>query len=1163
MTSGLPKAALTVLAVVGVPIGCIATVPTLRDHPLLTLALTFAYELGVLLAGFASAVLTQLRSRWSARAADAFDGAVQRLVSPYTRFYLRYVAAETRYVDLKGVTTKAEFTLEMKDIYVRLALNADPAVQPSTNPVGYRPGRTTNGADIWAWLRDGGRETGSVIAILAPPGRGKTTLLRHIAFVTASSGRVAAKLKAPRKIPIIVYLRDHKDWTFSTPRDLVDLIERTLPSIGGRPRPPQWVERNLRRGRFLLLLDGLDEIADSATRRAMTSWLETQASAQTDNLLMITSRPFGYRDNEITGATVLKVQAFSPDQIDAFITQWYSATSIRSYGGDNKSSRIAAARGATELSSRLDQTRALHDLASNPLLLTMIATVHHYRDALPGSRAELYREICDVFLGKRHEARGVALDMPTASKKMVLQELAYAMMRLGIGDISTADAAELVRPALTRVTIRVSPVDFLRRVEESSGLLLERERDLLTFAHLTLQEFLAAEYIRENNLGHELIEAVQQDWWHETALLYAANADATDIVVACLRAEGERQAELLALAVQCVEEARELSPEARSVVEQRLNPPDLRANPASRRNAARARLLLRAARERRVSRGLYTGPPVTWLEYQHFLDSIEDCRIPDHWVDSVFPEGAEDEPAAGMRHDDARAFCAWLTAELESEHTFRLPSTSELDDILAEVTSPEAYWSTDTFDVRGDDIASRLFRTYSEQRQHVPYPRTTYERWRADFTEIANDDVRQLAELAGSVPASISVPGGGQLDRTLVGDTALVGRMLATGPLPSSCDLHQIMGTVADVAAVANEYAGIVVPGDPAENTSRDLTRIGAELARATRHVFDRTAYRTRCDPRSRQDRRIIRIMVLAMTTLASELHQRLGGDTIANPSDIRRRLDPVREDDRRLIGVIAMALLQNYQHALYGQLIVHEARIVGATPPRESLRYIRVSQTESDTTSVWADVAPDLTIPRWHRLKPVADRIAAFALLLLLAPLLFVMAIVVMADSKGPAFYVQRRCGRYGKIFPLIKFRSMVVSADELKADLINHNEGSGLLFKMRRDPRVTRVGGFLRRYSLDELPQLFNVLAGHMSIVGPRPPLPEEIPHYDQRAARRLLLKPGLTGLWQVTGRSDLPWEEAIRLDLLYLEDASLALDLVIIAKTFTAVLRGQGAY
>jgi lipopolysaccharide/colanic/teichoic acid biosynthesis glycosyltransferase len=138
-----------------------------------------------------------------------------------------------------------------------------------------------------------------------------------------------------------------------------------------------------------------------------------------------------------------------------------------------------------------------------------------------------------------------------------------------------------------------------------------------------------------------------------------------------------------------------------------------------------------------------------------------------------------------------------------------------------------------------------------------------------------------------------------------------------------------------------------------------------------------------------------------------------------------------------------------------------------------------------------------------------------------------------------------------------------MVPDADRIRQQLEQDNEGSGPLFKLKRDPRVTRVGGLLRRYSLDELPQLFNVLGGRMSLVGPRPPLPEETKKYAPDARRRLLVKPGLTGLWQVSGRSDLTWAESIRLDLRYVEDWSLALDLLILWKTFRAVVAGQGAY
>ncbi|MGB3438092.1 MAG: sugar transferase [Actinophytocola sp.] len=194
---------------------------------------------------------------------------------------------------------------------------------------------------------------------------------------------------------------------------------------------------------------------------------------------------------------------------------------------------------------------------------------------------------------------------------------------------------------------------------------------------------------------------------------------------------------------------------------------------------------------------------------------------------------------------------------------------------------------------------------------------------------------------------------------------------------------------------------------------------------------------------------------------------------------------------------------------------------------------------------------------------KGVVDRIGAFALLTVGVPVMLIASLAILIDSRGGVFYRQRRVGKGGEEFTILKFRTMVRNADRVKKDLEAANEGAGVLFKMRRDPRVTRVGALLRRYSIDELPQLFNVLTGDMSLVGPRPPLPEESARYEADVRRRLLVKPGLTGLWQVSGRSDLPWEEAVRLDLRYVEDWSLALDAMILWKTFRAVLGGQGAY
>jgi exopolysaccharide biosynthesis polyprenyl glycosylphosphotransferase len=195
--------------------------------------------------------------------------------------------------------------------------------------------------------------------------------------------------------------------------------------------------------------------------------------------------------------------------------------------------------------------------------------------------------------------------------------------------------------------------------------------------------------------------------------------------------------------------------------------------------------------------------------------------------------------------------------------------------------------------------------------------------------------------------------------------------------------------------------------------------------------------------------------------------------------------------------------------------------------------------------------------------LKAVFDKMVALTAVILLAPLFAVIMLAIRLGDHGPVFFRQTRVGKDGHTFAVWKFRTMVVDAEARKAELTAQNEADGALFKMRQDPRVTKAGSRLRRSSLDELPQLFNVLVGDMSLVGPRPPLPAEAAKYGDHMRRRLVVKPGITGLWQVNGRSDLTWDEAVRLDLRYVENWSLALDLQILWKTWSAVIRGHGAY
>ena len=203
----------------------------------------------------------------------------------------------------------------------------------------------------------------------------------------------------------------------------------------------------------------------------------------------------------------------------------------------------------------------------------------------------------------------------------------------------------------------------------------------------------------------------------------------------------------------------------------------------------------------------------------------------------------------------------------------------------------------------------------------------------------------------------------------------------------------------------------------------------------------------------------------------------------------------------------------------------------------------------------------PSLTGPK-RALKRTGDLFVAIPLVILLFPVYLLIAVAIKFDSLGRALYVSDRVGRSGETFRCVKFRSMHVGADRLRSDVIGDLDDD-VADRYRDDPRVTRVGRVLRRWSLDELPQLFNVISGSMSLVGPRPMLPDELELLGDAEHRRHLTKPGMTGLWQISGRKQVSWEDRMRLDLHYIETWSIALDIVILAKTAKAVISGQGAY
>ena len=221
------------------------------------------------------------------------------------------------------------------------------------------------------------------------------------------------------------------------------------------------------------------------------------------------------------------------------------------------------------------------------------------------------------------------------------------------------------------------------------------------------------------------------------------------------------------------------------------------------------------------------------------------------------------------------------------------------------------------------------------------------------------------------------------------------------------------------------------------------------------------------------------------------------------------------------------------------------------------------INMTKEDNEQVQADSQKVKGRPLYHGIKRVFDIVASAIALVLLSPLFLFLAIKIHGEDGGPVFYSQIRIGKNEKPFRIYKFRSMVVNADQLKKKLLTQNEVEGAMFKMHDDPRVTKIGKFIRAHSLDELPQLWNVLKGDMSLIGPRPPLPDEVAEYDDWDKQRLLVKPGCSGLWQATSRNEADFKGMVLLDIEYINKSSLLFDLKLILMTIKVIIHPNGIY
>lgn len=581
--------------------------------------------------------------------------------------YRQRLAASTAPLETIGLATQSEYVLRAEQVVVDVRLYPRPVHETLQAGLVAAPAMPDKGAPLAHFI-----DRGRVLVLLGGPGTGKTTLLRNVTHSLCS--RPFFSLRR-RPLPILLYVRDHVTSILS--EDPPDLHELTISStpLDGSISSDQ-VRASLQRGRCTVMLDGLDEVPDEEDRRKVTHWIEKQIAASPENAFIVTSRPRGYISNPLSHAEVLQLLRFNGDQISLFIHRWYEAINRRTYGSDDAFIQELAVKNADDLLSRIRLQSDLYELASNPLLLTMIATVHRYRGALPGSRAMLYAEMCDVLLFRRQEAKNLRTltELSGPKKKYVIQQLALHMMRYRLRDISADAAAAVVRESLVRASGRtVSPADFLVDVS-ASGLLVERESGMYAFAHLTLQEYLAAQTIHDSaTVRSVLLEELGDPWWRETTLLWATMSDASPVVAACLSV-GTVSA--LALAFDCADIAQELDPALRDRLEELLDPEhEGLPEDAGRRRLVSGVAAARAFRERIMldeAAYLCLRPVDRYLFALFLLDAARaDQQI------SGFLRSRQ-EPASGLRSGDILPFVGWLNSLIDDGAEYRLPTGREL-----------------------------------------------------------------------------------------------------------------------------------------------------------------------------------------------------------------------------------------------------------------------------------------------------------------------------------------------------------------------------------------------------------------------------------------------------------------------------------------------------
>jgi energy-coupling factor transporter ATP-binding protein EcfA2 len=676
------RALLIASAVVPPSIATYFSWEAVKSQPVIALLLLFAYEVLLYVLSLSTKVAKGLESRLVDRATDRVEFWILKKTTRFERYYRRYITSIHHDVDLKGTSTYGAFSLAVGKVFVDLSLVPTPLSEATSNPVHSTRSSlsATRRYSIWELL--GGPEN-TRLAVVGPPGAGKTTLLKHIANVLGGEDNELPKQHRLKGfLPFIVLLREHAAKIIEDPRiTLAEIIRSDLARLRVA-EPTGWLEDKLARGRNAILLDGLDEVPKRDDRRKVIQWAEREMSANNENVYVLTSRPYGMQPTPPAGATLIEIQPFTERQMSTFLKGWYSETYSRETGRRDVGVQISSAKDADDLMNRLRENVQLFELGVNPLLLTMMAHVHHYRNALPGSRAELYKEVCQVLLGKRQEAKGIASSLSVDQKDAILRSLALKMMRAGVQIVRTPRAIQMITSVLRRVDQDQDPREFLESIETSSGIVVERDTGMHSFAHKTLQEYLAASEIKEKSDLGTLLGTLGDEWWREVHLLYAAQSDASPLILACLT-ESKPAVEKLTLAMDLAAEAREVNPAVRKRLNEALSLDSLASSDPTGvrvRTAHFTRSLRTVVRLREDVYGVVRL--ITEADFQLFLDSGGFLAM------TPFAQRQEPAPVpltaartiTGIEYEDAVGFAAWVDAITGPEWHYRLPT--EDDDIL-------------------------------------------------------------------------------------------------------------------------------------------------------------------------------------------------------------------------------------------------------------------------------------------------------------------------------------------------------------------------------------------------------------------------------------------------------------------------------------------------